>query len=69
MSYWIILLIPLINSLFVTNCRGSLPLTVNLYQIMCPARMVSTRDTGVYTGSSLRGVILYIQCRAVVFLR
>jgi hypothetical protein len=32
------------------------------------ARMVSTGDNGVYTGSFLRGVIPYVQCVAVVFL-
>jgi hypothetical protein len=28
--------------------------------IACRARMVSTRDNGVYTGSGLRGVIPYV---------
>jgi hypothetical protein len=32
------------------------------------ARMVSSRDNGVYTSSDLRGVIPYVQCVAVVFL-
>jgi hypothetical protein len=32
------------------------------------ARMVSTGDNGVYTGSGLRGVIPYIQCADAVFL-
>jgi hypothetical protein len=49
-------------------CRGSLPLAVNLYWTMCQTRMVSMRDTWVYTGLSLRGVIPYVQCRAIVFL-
>jgi hypothetical protein len=31
--------------------------------IMCRAHMVSTRDNGFYTGSGLRGVIPYVQCR------
>jgi hypothetical protein len=31
------------------------------------ARMVSAEDNGIYTGSSLRGVIPYIQCVATVF--
>jgi hypothetical protein len=34
-------------------CRGSLMLAVNLYQIVCPARMVSMRDTWIYIGSGL----------------
>jgi hypothetical protein len=32
------------------------------------ARMVSSGDDGIYTGSGLRGVIPYVQCVAVVFL-
>jgi hypothetical protein len=32
------------------------------------ARMVSSGDNGVYTGSGLRGVIPYVQCVAAVFL-
>jgi hypothetical protein len=36
--------------------------------IVCPARMVSAGDNGIYTGSGLRGVIPYIQCVAAVFL-
>jgi hypothetical protein len=32
------------------------------------ARMVSSGDNGVYTGSGLRGVIPYVQCMAAVFL-
>jgi hypothetical protein len=32
------------------------------------ARMVSTGDNGIYTGSGLRGVIPYVQCVAAVFL-
>jgi hypothetical protein len=36
--------------------------------IMCQARMVSTGDNRVYTGSGLRGVIPYVQCVAAVFL-
>jgi hypothetical protein len=35
--------------------------------IVCRARMDSTRDNEIYTGSGLRGVIPYVQCRAVVF--
>jgi hypothetical protein len=35
--------------------------------IVCRARMVSTRDNKIYIGSGLRGVIPYVQCRAVVF--
>jgi hypothetical protein len=31
------------------------------------ARMVSTGDNGIYTGSGLRGVIPYVQCSAAVF--
>jgi hypothetical protein len=31
-------------------------------------RMVSSGDNGVYTGSSLRGVIPYVQCVVAVFL-
>jgi hypothetical protein len=31
------------------------------------ARMVSSGDDGVYTGSGLRGVISYVQCVAIVF--
>jgi hypothetical protein len=30
-----------------TICRGSLPLAVNLYQTVCPTRMVSVRDTRI----------------------
>jgi hypothetical protein len=30
-------------------------------------QMVSTRDNKIYTGSGLRGVIPYVQCRVVVF--
>jgi hypothetical protein len=36
--------------------------------IMRRARMVSSGDNGVYTGSGLRGVIPYVQCVADVFL-
>jgi hypothetical protein len=36
--------------------------------IMRRARMVSSGDDGVYTGSGLRGVIPYVQCMATVFL-
>jgi hypothetical protein len=32
------------------------------------ARMVSTGDNGVYTGSGLRGELPYVQCAAAVFL-
>jgi hypothetical protein len=32
------------------------------------ARMVSSGDNGVYTGSGLRGVIPYVQCVVAVFL-
>jgi hypothetical protein len=32
------------------------------------ARMVSSGDDEVYTGSGLRGVIPYAQCEAAVFL-
>jgi hypothetical protein len=35
--------------------------------IVCRAWMVSTGDNGIYTGSSLRGVIPCVQCGAVVF--
>jgi hypothetical protein len=45
-----------------TNCRGPLLLAVNLYRTVCRTRMVSTRDTEVYTGSSLQRIIPYIQC-------
>jgi hypothetical protein len=31
------------------------------------ARMVSAGDNGIQTGSSLRGVIPYVQCGAAVF--
>jgi hypothetical protein len=37
--------------------------------IVCRARMVSAGDNEIYTGSGLRGVIPYVQCVAVVFLR
>jgi hypothetical protein len=36
--------------------------------IVCRARMVSSGDDGVYTGTGLRGVIPYVQCVATVFL-
>jgi hypothetical protein len=37
--------------------------------IMRRARMVSSGDNGIYTGSGLRGVIpYYVQCVAAVFL-
>jgi hypothetical protein len=36
--------------------------------IMHWARMVSSGNNGVYTGSGLRGVIPYVQCVAAVFL-
>jgi hypothetical protein len=32
------------------------------------ARMVSSGDNEIYTGSGLRGVIPYVQCMAAVFL-
>jgi hypothetical protein len=32
------------------------------------ARMVSVGDNEIYTGSSLQGVIPYVQCAAAVFL-
>jgi hypothetical protein len=32
------------------------------------ARMVSSGDNEIYTSSGLRGVILYVQCVATVFL-
>jgi hypothetical protein len=32
------------------------------------ARMVSSGDNGIYTGSVLREVIPYVQCVATVFL-
>jgi hypothetical protein len=35
--------------------------------IVRQARMVSSGDDGVYTGSGLRGVIPYVQCVAIVF--
>jgi hypothetical protein len=35
--------------------------------IVRQAQMVSTGDNGIYTGSGLRGVIPYVQCRAAVF--
>jgi hypothetical protein len=47
--------------------RGSLPPDSKFVSIMCRARMVSTRDNRIYTGSGLRGVIPYVQCRAIVF--
>jgi hypothetical protein len=49
------------------NCRGSLPSDSKFLSIVCRARMVSTRDNEIYTSSSLRGVIPYVQCREVVF--
>jgi hypothetical protein len=36
--------------------------------IVHQARMVSTEDNEIYTGSGLRGVIPYVQCGAAVFL-
>jgi hypothetical protein len=36
--------------------------------IVCRARMVSSGDDGVYTGSGLRGVIPYVQYVDAVFL-
>jgi hypothetical protein len=36
--------------------------------IVCRARMVSTGDNEVYTGSGLREVIPYVQCVAAMFL-
>jgi hypothetical protein len=29
------------------RCRGSLPLNSKFVSIVCPTRMVSTRDTGI----------------------
>jgi hypothetical protein len=49
------------------GCRGSLPLDSKFVSIVCPAQMVSTGDNEIYTGSGLRGVTLYVQCRVVVF--
>jgi hypothetical protein len=45
-----------------TLCRSSLPLDSKFVSIVCRSRMVSTRDNEIYTGSSLRGVIPYVQC-------
>jgi hypothetical protein len=50
------------------NCRGSLPPDSKFVSIVCRARMVSTGDNGIYSGLGLRGVIPYVQYRAVVFL-
>jgi hypothetical protein len=50
------------------NYRGSLPPTVDLYQIVCQTRMVGTGDMRVYTGSGLLRVIPYVQSRVIVFL-
>jgi hypothetical protein len=36
--------------------------------IVRQARMVSSGDNEVYTGSGLRGVIPYVQCVVAVFL-
>jgi hypothetical protein len=36
--------------------------------IVRQARIVSTGDNGIFTGSGLRGVIPYVQCVAAVFL-
>jgi hypothetical protein len=41
--------------------------TVILVSIVRRAWMVSAGDNGIYTGSGLRGVIPYVQCRAAVF--
>jgi hypothetical protein len=49
------------------NCRGSLPPNSKIVLIVCRARMVSIGDNGIYTGSDLRGVTPYVQCRVVVF--
>jgi hypothetical protein len=49
------------------RCRGSLPSDSKFVSIVCRAWMVSSGDNEIYTGSSLRGVTPYIQCRAVVF--
>jgi hypothetical protein len=51
-------------ALRVRGCRGSLSPVSKLVSIVCRARMVSTGDNEVYTGSDLRGVIPYVQCRA-----
>jgi hypothetical protein len=42
------------------GCRGSLPPDSKFLSIVCRARMISTRDNGIYTGSVLRRVIPYV---------
>jgi hypothetical protein len=49
------------------NYGGSLPPDSKFVSIMCSARMVSTGDNRIYTGSGLRGVIPYVQCRVAMF--
>jgi hypothetical protein len=49
------------------NCPGSLSPYSKFVSTVCRARMVSTRDKDIYTGSVLRGVIPYVQCRTVMF--
>jgi hypothetical protein len=51
----------------ISDSRGSLPSDSKFVSIVCQARMVSTRDNGIYIGSGLRGVLPYVQCRTVVF--
>jgi hypothetical protein len=41
--------------------------TVIFASIVRVARMVSAGDNGIYSGSGLRIVIPYVQCRAAVF--